>query len=157
LQLDGTVLNTGEAAKVYSVDLCGIPTALKVFGHLERDKAKANHEVCVYQQLESLQGICIPRLLARGMIGVGHFLACEQINEVATHGPVSSSCRKSFISALTSIHSCGVLHNDIKASNLMITSTEQAFFIDFERSILGSILELQKSNELLKLEQLLGA
>lgn len=129
--------------------------AIKQFGNLEQDKARADHEVAVYKQLISVQGRVVPRLLARGNVVTSpgppdHFVALDLIAGRAIH---STAHYQAASAALSAIHACGVLHCDIKADNIIVTG-DSAFFIDFERAKIGATAELF-DNEVCKLRQLI--
>jgi RIO-like serine/threonine protein kinase len=129
-------IGVGEAATVYKTMLSELPAAIKVYGCLQRDADKANHEVSVYQRLSSVQGICVPRLLASGStVMKGHFLvALEFVDGAAMAAPVPPDQQKAVLGALRAIHAQGVMHGDLKPANILVTTDGSIRFIDFERA-----------------------
>lgn len=141
--------------------ICGVQVAIKAYGSLTKDAAKAQHEADMYNKLTPLQGRCVPKLVARGCFSPnkttegGHFIACELVHGKPIQLPATGALISSASAALDAIHKCGVLHRDIKSDNIIVSASGQVFFVDFERASEGVCPELCAA-EASQLHQVLG-
>jgi hypothetical protein len=102
-----------------------------------------NKEVDVYKRLESLQGITIPRFVARGSLGGGVLDVIVLENVGRPIGKEEFTKRKSEIAkCLGDIHSLGVKHGDLRLPNILIDSKSCVRIIDFGMSEIKEIGEV---------------
>ncbi len=128
------ILGYGRTGTVYHAIIGQVEMALKVadISHHPELLEELENEVSVYQRLQSLQGKCIPKLLAQGRFGGAMFfgIGTSLLGPVA---PLTSENRSKALAALKAIHSCGVLHRDIRPENLLLGrghQGHQVFVID---------------------------
>ncbi|KAG0613049.1 hypothetical protein M758_6G072700 [Ceratodon purpureus] len=80
-------------------------------------------EVAAYHKLKEYWGKFVPKLVSYGTTAGGMvvYIATEYINgfEIGI-GTLSQGVVKEIFDALTVVHQCGVLHGDIRASNIMV-------------------------------------
>ena len=98
-------------------------------------ESEFNNEVKIYEALESLQGICIPRLLGYGTLGgLLLVIVLENVGRVITREEVAS--RKTEISRIIErINSLGVTHGDIRMPNILVREEDKKIFlVDFGMS-----------------------
>eukprot|EP00878_Enallax_costatus_P018660 GHUV01019654.1.p1 GENE.GHUV01019654.1~~GHUV01019654.1.p1 ORF type:complete len:336 (+),score=92.41 GHUV01019654.1:396-1403(+) len=121
-------LGRGEFGYVAVASFYGLEAAIKALdlskkGHM---LARLQHEVHIYGVLEPLQGDCIPKLLGHGLWhhDNAYFVATSVVHGGHPDSSSSISCPPQAIKAaeetLTRIHSCGVLHGDIRANNMLM-------------------------------------
>jgi len=95
------------------------------------------HEASVYNCLQNVQGVVIPRLLAHGpgLAGHGYYIATELINgQHLTRGSSDKALRSSALAALRALHQNGVVHGDIKCSNILVEGG-RAWLLDFTHAM----------------------
>ncbi|KAJ2779808.1 hypothetical protein H4R18_003803 [Coemansia javaensis] len=122
----GTTWNDGEQE---------VKAVLKVTPRSDTRRIIATRrEIAAYHRLRPLQGTCIPRLLDYGRTGLGgkrHFavvmeriedrdLGARQMPDFRPSiGKLSSQERAACWEAISKMHDLGVIHRDIRGSNLM--------------------------------------
>ncbi|CAG8690518.1 16284_t:CDS:2 [Acaulospora morrowiae] len=94
------------------------------------------HEAHIYSILKELQGNTIPCLLYEGYIYDGYLytLALQLIEDARHIDPAILTIeeKESIVKQLESIHSFGVLHNDIALRNILFEpKSHKYFFVDF--------------------------
>ncbi len=105
----------------------------------EIKQPKIYHELCnevqIYNHLDSLQGVVIPRMLYSGLISNFIYgLVLEEIRSPLTLNNLPASLSPSdkeqlfvkIISAISAIHQFGVLHQDIREENILIVLNPQS-------------------------------
>ncbi|EFJ41904.1 hypothetical protein VOLCADRAFT_98159 [Volvox carteri f. nagariensis] len=152
-------LGQGAAAEVKRVLFNDTEMALKVYGDLQKDRERADREVAAYEHLVQLQGRYIPQLIARGCLEPAsqnprHFVALSVVAGQHISLPLSQNTSAAAVASLGAIHQSGVLHGDIKASNILSTPTS-VFLVDFERSIIDPDKDALET-EMSALKRLLG-
>jgi len=100
------------------------------------------HEVLIYKHLHKYQGRYLPSVRWTGTLaGVLFGFAMDYLNcpNLSKSGSFSkeerSIIKKRAMRALNAIHSCGILHGDIRPENILVSKTRKSFrvyFIDFE-------------------------
>jgi hypothetical protein len=99
------------------------------------------HEMTIYHRLVLLQGSVVPKFLYAGALtDPKHFiipelahvygLATSWEGEMFVSGSVSNEAKEAAREGLKQIHSCGVLHGDLEARNLVVRNN-RITFIDF--------------------------
>ncbi|KAG0591105.1 hypothetical protein M758_1G146600 [Ceratodon purpureus] len=80
-------------------------------------------EVAAYHKLKEYWGKFVPKLVSYGTTAGGRvvYIATEYINgfEIGI-GTLSQDVVKEIFDALTVVHQCGILHGDIRASNIIV-------------------------------------
>ena len=107
-----------------TIDISKKPGGLKQF----------DHEVQMYKHMESLQGICIPRLIAYGNLGgLIQVIVLENVGKHITMDQFQT--RKSDIDfAVQNIHRLNVKHGDLRLPNIAIDSSDRIRILDFGMS-----------------------
>lgn len=107
-----------------TIDISKKPGGLKQF----------DHEVQMYKLMESLQGICIPRLIAYG--NLGGFIQVIVLENVGKHITMDQfQARKSDIDfAVQNIHRLNVKHGDLRLPNITMDSCDRIRILDFGMS-----------------------
>ena len=108
-------------------------------------------EVEVYNQLSDLQGISIPTLVLHGyweggMYCIGLSL-CGKIPE-----ELDDVQKQTLLKTLASIHSKGILHNDIKRENILVDDCGNPYLIDFGFATYDESLDAQRADRNMLLE-----
>ena len=132
-----SVLGYGRCGKVYKAVLRGEEVAYKLcdlWKHPEYEKELLN-EAKTYMDLEKLQGRTIPKLKGIGYTAGGFMaFATEIAGSPIKAEELSDQERNEIVTALSGIHSHGILHNDISLENILIQRHCDGFkvmFIDF--------------------------
>ena len=103
------------------------------------------HEGQMYDRMRSIQGTCVPRCLFRGAMSSGWQFSIitsfegESLPEDDSYGRYlcakqryPAAVRATAIEALRQVHVCGVLHDDIRAANLVLSEDGKRIkLIDF--------------------------
>ena len=102
-------------------------------------------EASIYKKLNTLQGTYIPKLIWEGSFeGI---LECIALQPIGSSPSLLTTEQQSYlIIALKAIHKKGVLHTDLKKSNIIIDERGKPFIIDF------GFAELCESSERFKAE-----
>ncbi|KAI3650994.1 hypothetical protein MP228_004475 [Amoeboaphelidium protococcarum] len=107
-----------------TVDLTKNPEAKDLF----------DHEVRMYQELESLQGSVIPQFYAYGTLcGLLRIIVIENVGQSMT----IEQCKERKVdidAALKQIHDLGYQHGDVRPANLTIDNQGRVRIIDLERT-----------------------
>ncbi|CAG8585768.1 7585_t:CDS:1 [Paraglomus occultum] len=96
--------------------------------------AELLNEIAAYHTMQDIQGVYIPRLIAYGKVcGLLYVLGTTFI---VGHHPVSPSREEKelAVAALKAVHKHGILHNDIRKQNILISwndQKKQCFLVDF--------------------------
>ena len=122
--------------------------------HLRNKKSKADivlrsfpHSVKAYEQLLNIRHINLPEIydvleMEDGQIVLEEYidgLTVAQVMEIDKYR--SSGARKVILDlcdALTALHSCGIVHRDVKPENVMIEKSGRVVLIDFNVSRIES-------------------
>ncbi|GJJ78401.1 hypothetical protein EMPS_10760 [Entomortierella parvispora] len=153
------ILGSGRSGRVFRALWQDQPVALKVcdlYKHPDYEDEMLT-EVTVYQVLESLQGVYIPRLLFAGYDGGMFAVAMEMAGSPVEVESLSDENRLKIVDCLTAIHQHGILHNDIRLENILVCRDNdqlQARFIDFALSK-RSTSEHEMQREMMDLKRLL--
>ncbi|KAI3640954.1 hypothetical protein MIR68_001832 [Amoeboaphelidium protococcarum] len=121
-----------------TVDLTKNPEAKDLF----------DHEVRMYQELESLQGSVIPKFYAYGTLcGFLQMIVIENVGQSMT----IEQCKErqgDIDAALKQIHDLGYQHGDVRPANLTIDNQGRVRIIDLERTkkVDGDICEVYDSD-----------
>jgi serine/threonine protein kinase len=90
-----------------------------------------NNEVSVYEKLEDLQGICIPRFIAYGNLsGLLQVMVLENVGRQITREECNSR-RTEIETILKKFRVGGIVHEDLRLPNIMIDDNNQVRIIDF--------------------------
>ncbi|KAI9808225.1 MAG: hypothetical protein M1825_004682 [Sarcosagium campestre] len=104
------------------------------------------HEASVYQRLQSLQGSCVPVHIGNISLAVPYYYKVGARivhmmflswggDGLTNNQEVKTRARKELGRSVTEMHRAGILHNDIRAANLVWNRERQRIMIiDFERS-----------------------
>jgi tRNA A-37 threonylcarbamoyl transferase component Bud32 len=90
------------------------------------------HEANIYEMLQDLQGICIPRLIAAETLdGMFFVLVTENVGRPIRYSDLSPHNREKIMKIMSAIHGFGILHNDIRLGNILtrFDGMEARFFI----------------------------
>jgi len=88
------------------------------------------NELRVYEQLKELQGSFIPKLLFHGRLE--SILYCVGMTMCGRVPEALNACQKEqLLDTLDKIHLKGILHNDIKISNILVDELSNPYIIDF--------------------------
>lgn len=118
-------------------------------------------EVSAYHMLKEFWGKYVPQLVSYGTTvgGTIMYIAMEEFNgyEIGM-GPLSQEVVEEIFDALAAVHQCGILHGDIRPSNIMVAQGQQACvrFLDFGFACFGTSEEGCK-REYAQLESLLSS
>jgi len=95
-------------------------------------RLEMSHELKVYERLEKLQGIVIPKLLWYGEIveGMADALATEYIGPTLSPDNLTPVLARAAVRALDTLHENGVLHGDVALKNFCARGSE-VMIIDF--------------------------
>jgi predicted Ser/Thr protein kinase len=168
LQL-GAMLGMGAVGIVFAGAYGGQPAAIKVMGRVSRWEPAGSYryEHRVYQQLEKLQGSCVPRVLGHGLIACydQYFLALELLpgkSLARLPQPLEPAVQDGAVAALQQVHALGVMHGDVRLENFVAvplgTQGEHRWrvvVLDFDRAYLGAGVEALRE-ERAQLRRLLG-
>ena len=118
---------------------------VKISADDDESRQILEREVAIYRKLKSLQGVFIPRLEYYGDYQwhdgyCTFFLAVEYSGGSALHdhAQLSDFQKAHLLVGLDLMHGCGVLHGDLRFSNLLFhESNQMPFLIDFGHSIDG--------------------
>ncbi|RHZ79505.1 hypothetical protein Glove_144g141 [Diversispora epigaea] len=152
-------IDSGTFGKVFSGYYHGQAVAWKTCdGYKEKEAKKMLRvEMNVYSILKECQGNIIPQLLYGGYIYCGYLyvLALQLIEDAHPIDPANLTVedKKTIMKQLKTIHSYGVLHNDISQGNILLESkSHRFFFIDFGLSELVGTKskKLYKEKKILK-------
>ncbi len=105
-------------------------------------------EVEVYERLEELQGICIPRLIAYGNLGgFLQVIVLENVGKsISKEDAIANKDKINEI--LKQIRAKGIIHNDLRLPNLLIDDQGKISIIDFGLSTYADDDELDETFEL---------
>ncbi|GBG27862.1 Glycogen synthase kinase-3 [Hondaea fermentalgiana] len=175
LPLDGKTLHRNSRTIVDRCALSGAPIIVKRWAYSllprrpdENDEAKLamQNERWAYEvTLGSLQGIAIPFLIYAGSYAMMPFVlavsdegdSLEQLLMAAADDDERATLLETYFDdahdALAAIHSCGVLHNDIAARNIVIHPERGVKIIDFESAgeCCEDLLAQEEMRELFKI------
>ena len=132
-------LGEGRTGCVFQATWKGKRVALKICD-LHKDPKFEDEiltEVAVYKALESLQGVCIPRLKVAGYEGGLFGIATEIAGFPVEPDRLSHRERWKIVDGLSLIHGLGIIHNDIRSYNVLVCRSKDGFqfrFIDFGSS-----------------------
>ncbi|RHZ53801.1 hypothetical protein Glove_437g24 [Diversispora epigaea] len=128
----------GTFGKVFSGLYHGQAVAWKTCDAYKEKEAKKSLrvEANVYSILKECQGNIIPRLLYKGYVYDGYlYVLTLQLIEDARHiDPANLTVeeKRTIMQQLETIHSYGILHNDIAQRNILLEpKSHRFFFIDF--------------------------
>lgn len=147
----GEVLGRGLTGSIRAGQLAGRRVAVKMTSPANEldDVWLLLNEVAKYQRMAALQGRYIPHLAAHGWTdnGGAYFLAMsivdgEQLTKVKVEGKRKVEVRRAAMAALAEIHAAGVVHDDVRAPNLMVRRRAakgecQVALLDFGLSFFG--------------------
>ncbi|GJJ78399.1 hypothetical protein EMPS_10758 [Entomortierella parvispora] len=133
------VIGEGRSGRVFRAFWRDKPVALKICDLYKNPKYEEEilTEVAVYQALESLQGIYVPRLRIVGYDGGLFAFAMDMAGSPVEVESLSDADRLKIVQCLTEIHRHGILHNDIRRENILVCRESgrlQVRFIDFASS-----------------------
>jgi serine/threonine-protein kinase len=154
------VLGTGGMGTVYLAHKRGIPVALKVFDvsirHVEAEAiARYNREV---DALRKLRGPNIPRFYESGRVDDCFFLAMEYVpgrtlSDLVGGKPIAEQrCVRiadAVAAALECIHGAGLVHRDVKPTNIIISPAGEAKLVDFGLVKLASDRSLTRTDSVM--------
>ncbi|KAF9898821.1 hypothetical protein EC991_010310 [Linnemannia zychae] len=96
------------------------------------------HEAMVYQVLQSLQGVCIPKLKIAGIAdGMEMLLVTDFVGTNICQERLKDSDQEKIRAALSAIHDLGVVHGDILPQNIVVQRDDlntRFYFVDFGSS-----------------------
>jgi hypothetical protein len=92
-----------------------------------------DHELEIYKILEDLQGRDIPSVVWTGRCygGVFYGFGLSPIGVIPELSKLTLAQKSSIVASLDRIHNKGIMHNDIKLSNMIIDDSGNIYFIDF--------------------------
>jgi tRNA A-37 threonylcarbamoyl transferase component Bud32 len=156
--LDVAGLNLGTRFKhgkigAYSGWLSGVPVAAKIALSASNSEALL-HEHHIYQQLEGLQGVSIPKLLLMKHDGAQAALVTALCGEPLESRGQKRRHGRAAMAALAAVHACGILHGDVRTENFVSTSDGHVSVLDFHMSRPGSAEEMQEEKMQLEIELL---
>lgn len=100
--------------------------------------AELEHEAMIYEELQELQGECIPNLWIAGVAnGLEMILVTEFVGTNISQERLDDSDRAQIRQALCTIHQLGIAHGDIRLENIVVQRNglhARFFFIDFGMS-----------------------
>lgn len=169
LQL-GAELGEGAAGTVLEGAYGGQRAAIKVMGQCSRWEPAGSYqyEHRVYQQLEKLQGSCVPRVLGHGLIAYydEYFLALELLQGMPLARlpqPLEPAVWEGAVAALRQVHTLGVLHGDVRLENFVAVPVGaegevrwRVVVLDFDRAYLSASSDALRK-ERAELRRRLGA
>lgn len=98
------------------------------------------NEATIYGHMQAAQGFVVPRLVygGRGVGDRGYILATELIHgEALSDDNASPELCQAALTALRTVHSMGVVHGDLKRSNLLVEGNK-VWLIDFSHASAAS-------------------
>ena len=155
-------LGIGRSGTVFKALWHGKEVALKLcdIEHNPEYEQELLTEIEVYNQLQDLQGWCIPRLIMAGYYGYLFLgIVTEVVGSPIEVDQLKDSERSKIVKALSKIHQSGFLHNDIREDNILAQRDKGGFrpcFIDFAFSKRNRNNTLF-SDEMSELKQLLNS
>jgi predicted Ser/Thr protein kinase len=169
LQL-GAALGEGAAGAVFEGVYDDQRVAVKVMGQcsLWEPYGSYQYEHRVYQQLQVLQGSCVPRVLGHGLIAFynEYFLALELLHGTPLARlpqPLEPAVWDGAVAALRQVHALGVLHGDVRLENFVAVPVGaegevrwRVVVLDFDRAYLSASSDALRK-ERAELRRRLGA
>jgi serine/threonine protein kinase len=132
------ILGQGRSGKTLKCEFQGNTIALKCTDLWKSPPdilKEMQNEVKIYQILASIQGEFIPKLMCYGYYGDG---MCYVIGTsfggtaLIDYKHITERQRVMCLCAINAIHSRGVLHNDIRAENILLSNiNDNVYWIDF--------------------------
>ncbi|RHZ81401.1 hypothetical protein Glove_120g132 [Diversispora epigaea] len=158
----GKYIGRGTFGNVFSGHYHGQAVAWKTCDAYKEEEAKKTLriEANTYSILKECQGNTIPQLIYEGYVYGGYLYALAlQLIEDARHIDLANLTveeKRTIVQQLETIHSYGVLHNDIAQRNiLMEPKSRRFFFIDFGLSEFVGTGSKKLNKEKKKLKKLL--
>jgi serine/threonine protein kinase len=147
-----SLLGSGGMAEVYA----GRDRMLERMVAVKRPRRDVGDPAEIYERLQreaiALASIDSPHVVAIHDVGAtldGVYLVMQRLfgrtldEEIGAHGPVSASraCRiaRDILAGLAAIHASGLVHRDLKASNVLLDRSDRAVLLD-----LGAALHLRR-------------
>jgi predicted Ser/Thr protein kinase len=127
-------IGSGFCGKVFKWHDSGVTAAVKVCdAYKSREGASAlRNEANVYRKLKDIQGKLIPRLLFYGEAWGFYFLATTFIE--GHHPTKIQEVQDNLDKVLDKVRESGVIHGDVKTSNVIVSPDNELFLIDFSHA-----------------------
>ena len=96
-------------------------------------KLALQHEVDMYKQMTTIQGVHVPHLLAYGFIQRtgSYFIATSFEGFALREDSMNATMLKQLQASLSAVHRCGILHNDLAVRNVCVSANGHVRVLDF--------------------------